>query len=98
MARLLSWLMGGLIAAVLVGLPWGYEAYRQKHFRNFRTVKPEVLYRSGQMTLAGLERVIHDYGIDLLLFTYDQSGEVENGEIRIQVKASESTPERQRPM
>ena len=38
-----------------------------------------------------LERIIHDYGVDLLLFTYDQSGEVENGEIRIQVKATEST-------
>jgi tyrosine-protein phosphatase SIW14 len=63
MARVLSWLMGALVATVLVGLPWGYETYRQRHFRNLRTVKPEVLYRSGQMSLAGLQRVVHDYGI-----------------------------------
>jgi len=43
-----------------------------------------------------LERVIHDYGVDLLLFTYDKFGEVENREIRIQVKASESTRRLQR--
>src|SRR5437764_1160763 len=63
MARVFSWVMGLLVAAVLVGLPVGYETYRQKHFRNFRTVKPGILYRSGQMTLEGLERVIHDHGI-----------------------------------
>ena len=63
MARTFPWLMGTLVAAVLVGLPWGYETYRQKHYRNFRTVTPGVLYRSGQMTLAGLDRVVHDYGI-----------------------------------
>jgi protein tyrosine/serine phosphatase len=55
--------MGSLVAAVLVGLPLGYASYRQTHFRNFRVVQPGVLYRSGQMTIAGLQRVIHDYGI-----------------------------------
>jgi hypothetical protein len=37
-----------------------------------------------------LERVAHDYGVDLLLFTYNDLGEIENGEIRFQVKATES--------
>jgi protein tyrosine/serine phosphatase len=31
--------------------------------RNFRVVREGVLYRSGQMSLAGLRRVVHDYGI-----------------------------------
>jgi hypothetical protein len=36
-----------------------------------------------------LQRVIHDYGIDLLMHTFDANGEVQNGEVRFQVKATE---------
>ncbi len=39
---------------------------------------------------------MHDYGIDLLLYTYDEAGEVENGEIRLQVKATEAIKTRSR--
>jgi hypothetical protein len=38
-----------------------------------------------------VERVIRDYGIDLLLFTYNQAGEAEEGHILVQVKATEET-------
>lgn len=37
-----------------------------------------------------VERVQHDYGVDLLLMTYDSNGEYENEAIRIQVKATEN--------
>src|SRR5688572_25770674 len=63
MARAFPWLMGFLVAAVLVGLPWGYAEHRQAHYRNLRVVKPGVLYRSGQMSLVGMKRAVHDYGI-----------------------------------
>ncbi|MBI1915007.1 MAG: DUF4365 domain-containing protein [Planctomycetes bacterium] len=36
-----------------------------------------------------VERIEHDYGIDLLIATYDREGERENGEIRLQVKATD---------
>lgn len=36
-----------------------------------------------------VERHRHDYGVDLLLSTYDQNGEVENGEVRLQLKATD---------
>jgi hypothetical protein len=36
-----------------------------------------------------VERVRSDYGVDLLLFTFDASGEMEDGYIPIQVKATE---------
>src|SRR3954453_21112529 len=36
-----------------------------------------------------VERIDHDYGIDLLISTYDREGELENGEIRLQVKATD---------
>jgi len=36
-----------------------------------------------------VERITHDYGIDLEIATYNADGEVENGEIRVQVKATD---------
>lgn len=36
-----------------------------------------------------IERVTHDYGIDILLFTYNTAGEIRNGHVEIQVKATE---------
>jgi hypothetical protein len=35
------------------------------------------------------ERVEHDYGTDLLIFTFDAKGEIENGHILVQVKATD---------
>jgi hypothetical protein len=35
------------------------------------------------------ERVAHDYGIDLLLFTYNEAGEIENGHVEFQLKGSD---------
>ena len=45
-----------------------------------------------QALLAGfaVQRIVRDYGIDLFIATYDPSGEVENGEIRIQLKATDA--------
>jgi hypothetical protein len=36
------------------------------------------------------ERVEHDYGIDLLMFTFDAGGEIENGHVQLQVKATDN--------
>jgi Domain of unknown function (DUF4365) len=36
-----------------------------------------------------VERVEHDYGVDLVIFTYDADGEIENGLIYIQLKATD---------
>jgi hypothetical protein len=36
-----------------------------------------------------VERRLHDYGIDLVIATYDEEGNVENGEIRVQLKATD---------
>jgi hypothetical protein len=35
------------------------------------------------------ERVAHDYGIDLLMFTYSAEGEIENGHVEFQLKATD---------
>ena len=52
-----------LVAVSVVAIPVAYSEARQKHLRHFRVVEDRVLYRSGQPSPAGLERVIHDYGI-----------------------------------
>lgn len=61
--NILRWILGLLTAAIIIGGPLGYAAYRNSNFRNYRVVKPGVLVRSGQLSQLGLERVIHDAGI-----------------------------------
>jgi hypothetical protein len=36
-----------------------------------------------------VERVVHDYGIDLELFTFNRVGEIEEGHVLLQLKASD---------
>jgi hypothetical protein len=47
-----------------------------------------------QVLLCGytVERMRHDYGIDLLLYTYTDEGEVENDTVRFQLKATDNLP------
>ena len=35
------------------------------------------------------EVILHDYGIDLLMFTYNDDGEIENGHVEIQIKSTD---------
>ncbi|HEX4591770.1 MAG TPA: hypothetical protein VH120_17670, partial [Gemmataceae bacterium] len=63
MIRTIRFLLCVAVLGVIVGLPVGYASYRNANLRNFSVVKPGVLYRSGQLSLAGLERIIHDHGI-----------------------------------
>jgi hypothetical protein len=37
-----------------------------------------------------VERIEYDYGFDLVMFTYDTNGEIENGQIYLQLKAKDS--------
>jgi tyrosine-protein phosphatase SIW14 len=55
------------VAALVVGVPLVYSASRQHHRRNFRVVEDGVLYRSGQLTPAGLAAAIDDYGIKTII-------------------------------
>jgi hypothetical protein len=45
----------------------------------------------GHVLRAGwtIERIVHDYGLDLLLFTYTKQGVIENGDVRFQLKATD---------
>jgi hypothetical protein len=37
-----------------------------------------------------LERVLHDYGLDLFLVTYNADGETEPGQVLLQLKATDA--------
>lgn len=63
-----------LVLAIVVGGPVGYAAYRNANFRNVRVVKDGVLYRSGQLSQAGLERLLHDHGIRTVISLRDSEG------------------------
>jgi tyrosine-protein phosphatase SIW14 len=60
--------------AIIVGLIVGpvlFASHQQKQMKNFRVVREGILYRSGQMTLEGLKRAIHDYGIRTVISLRD---------------------------
>ena len=78
MRRRLAFLPAILIATSIVAVPAGYAQMRKNQLKNFRVVEDGVLYRSGQLNPAGLERVIHDYGIRTVIsFRYAKSEDLD---------------------
>jgi protein tyrosine/serine phosphatase len=63
MPRWLQWTFAAFVAALLVGGPMAYARHRHTQLRNFHVVREGVLYRSAQLSLDGLQRVIYDYRI-----------------------------------
>lgn len=61
------WWFPVLLVALLAGGPLWYYAQQRKHFRNFREVVPGQLYRSGQLSPAGLKKIQHEYGIKTII-------------------------------
>lgn len=45
--------------------------------------------RQALLNRFSVERIEHDYGVDLILFTYNAAGEIENGHILVQMKATD---------
>src|SRR5262249_40997652 len=71
MRRELRFALGVCIATLIVVGPLGYRVHVERTFRNFRVVRPGVLYRSGQLSRDGLVRVIHDHGIRTVITLRD---------------------------
>lgn len=71
MTRIVRSLLVGFIVLLAIGVPWLYAHYGQKQMRNFHIVRDGVLYRSGQMTVSGVQRAIHDYGIKTVVTLRD---------------------------
>jgi protein tyrosine/serine phosphatase len=71
MVRLLTTLLG--LAAVLACItgPIVFALYEQRQLRHFRVVHDGVLYRSGQLSPEGLQRVLHDHLIRTVITLRD---------------------------
>jgi hypothetical protein len=78
---------GGLLGQEETTLP-AEDPHTRTHHRG-----PGRQLRRAAGALCGysLERIVHDYGLDLILFTYNASRELEDGSILLQVKATERT-------
>jgi len=63
MPRLLRLAFAGIILGLIVGVPLAYATWHAHQFRNFHVVEEGVLYRSAQLPIEGLKRVIQDHGI-----------------------------------
>jgi protein tyrosine/serine phosphatase len=63
--------LGIVVVVLLIAGPAVLAVHDQNQMRNFRVVREGVLYRSGQMTRAGLERALHDYGIRTVICLRD---------------------------
>jgi tyrosine-protein phosphatase SIW14 len=63
--------LGTLVVLFLIGGPVAFAVHQQAQTRNFRVVRPGVLYRSGQMTKDGLRRIFNDYGIKTVISLRD---------------------------
>jgi protein tyrosine/serine phosphatase len=59
-----------LVASVIAG-PVYFAVHQLRQQRHFKVVQEGVLYRSGQMTVDGLRRVVHDYGIRTIITLRD---------------------------
>lgn len=55
--------LGAVAAGLVAAGPLVYSGQLRTHYRNFRVVEEGVLYRSGQLTPQGLERVVREKGI-----------------------------------
>jgi protein tyrosine/serine phosphatase len=64
-------LCGIATVGALIGGPVEYALRAEAELRNFRSFRDGVLYRSGQMKLAGLRRVVFDYGIRTVISLRD---------------------------
>jgi tyrosine-protein phosphatase SIW14 len=63
MPRWLKYTFAVLIVVLIVGGPLVYARGRHHWVRNFHVVRDGVLYRSGQLSVSGLKRVINDHRI-----------------------------------
>lgn len=72
-------------------MPAHSSTLRKRRTREHVIADLSVNFVERQVLLCGFiaERTIHDYGLDLILWTFAPSGEVEPGAVYLQVKATD---------
>jgi tyrosine-protein phosphatase SIW14 len=67
MARRWQVVLGVIVMSGIVAVPVVYSSHRIHYSRNFRVVEDGVLYRSGQLTPDGLDRVVRERRINTII-------------------------------
>ena len=80
MMRVAQTALGILLVLFLIVAPAAYAMRQQAQTRNFRVVRPDVLYRSGQMTKEGLKRIFNDYRVKTVISLRDGLAAQDKGE------------------
>jgi protein tyrosine/serine phosphatase len=80
MRTIISITLGCLIAALTIIAPIYYMRWRDREYRNFRTVQEGVLYRSGQLPLPRLQQLVSQYGIRCIVSLRDGHSTADEGE------------------
>ena len=63
MRNVVRWVLGCVIAALVLGAPVALYRAQYVHAKRFREVEPGRLYRSGQMTAEGFRETVERFGI-----------------------------------
>ncbi len=71
MLQVTRYALVGLVVGLLTLGPWEYANCARSRIRNFRVVREGVLYRSGQMSLSGLQEVLQDHDIRTVVMLRD---------------------------
>jgi len=77
MAVVARWLLGVVLAALLVAVPFVHFRAEYAHHKRFRVVAPDVLYRSGQMTAQGFRDAVAHYGFRTIVNCQNEDGQNE---------------------
>ncbi|MHB1423549.1 MAG: fused DSP-PTPase phosphatase/NAD kinase-like protein [Gemmataceae bacterium] len=80
MLRVLQVGAGSAIVLALIASPVVLAVRQQAQTRNVHVVRPGVLYRSGQMTKEGLQRILNDYHIKTVVNLRDGQKELDRAE------------------
>jgi tyrosine-protein phosphatase SIW14 len=80
MSRAIQVAAGSLIVLTFIASPIVLAVRQEAKTRNFRVVRPGVLYRSGQMTKDGLQGIINDYHIKTVISLRDGQSERDKAE------------------
>ncbi|HTU17052.1 MAG TPA: tyrosine-protein phosphatase [Gemmataceae bacterium] len=80
MSRVIQVGVGSLIVLALIVSPVVVAVRQEAKTRNFRVVRPGVLYRSGQMSQEGLRRILDDYHIKTVINLRDGRTEKDKAE------------------
>lgn len=80
MRKVVPTVLAILIVAAMIGLPIRYKFWHDQQYRNFHVVEEGVLYRSAQLPLDRLERVVVDQRIRTIVCLRDGNDPADQSE------------------